>query len=321
MVVNLGIIGYKNHAERLLNILDKKRDCCLKFIYHPTKKIKDVRGTNKISDLLSCDGILIASPNNTHFSYLKKLEKFNGYIFCEKPPVVLRTELNKLKKFKIEKKRKVYFNFNFRFKKINTLFEEIIKDKHLGKIININIISTHGLAFKKEYRKSWRSKGNPHNVLDTVTIHFIDMLNFHFGKPKKIQYHPKSVAKTGTVYDTVNLNMIYGNGVDVQILNSYASPLVNEISILTSNSWIVFRKNEFVIYYPRNIFDEKGFFKDPPIYKKIKIKNDEDYHKSLIYSLDDFIFHIKNNMPFDLKFFNTSLQVNQIIIDLKDKRI
>ena len=76
MVVKLGIIGYKNHAERLLNILDKKRDCCLKFIYHPTKKIKDVRGTNKISDLLSCDGILIASPNNTHFSYLKKLEKF-----------------------------------------------------------------------------------------------------------------------------------------------------------------------------------------------------------------------------------------------------
>ena len=86
MEVKLGIIGYKNHAERLRNILDKKRNCCLKFIYHPTKKIKDVRGTNKISDLLSCDGILIASPNNTHFSYLKKLEKFNGYIFCEKPP-------------------------------------------------------------------------------------------------------------------------------------------------------------------------------------------------------------------------------------------
>ena len=119
----------------------------------------------------------------------------------------------------------------------------------------------------------------------------------------------------------VNVNMTYKNSVNVQILNSYASPLVNEISILTSNSWIVFRKNEFVIYYPRNIFDKKGFFKDPPIYKKIKIKNDEDYHKSLIYSLDDFIFHIKNNMQFDLKFFNTSLQVNQIIIDLKDKRI
>jgi len=319
MVVKLGIIGYKNHAERLLNILAKKKDCRVEFIYHPTKKLKDVRGTNKILDLLSCDGILISSPNDTHFSYIKKLEKFNGYIFCEKPPVVLRSELNSLKKFKIAKKEKIFFNFNFRFKKINSLFEEIIKDKRLGKIINVNIISTHGLAFKKEYIKSWRSKRNLHSVLDTVTVHFIDMLNLHFGKPKKIQYYPKLVAKTGTAYDTVNVNMTYENDINVQILNSYASPLANEISILTSNSWIVFRKNEFIIYHPRDTFDKKGFFKDPPIYKKLKLKKDDDYNNSLKYSLDDFIFHVKNNMPFDLKFFNTSLETNKIIIDLKNK--
>ena len=321
MTHKIGIIGYKNHAERLLNILDKKKDCCVEFIYHPTKKLKDVRGTNKISDLLSCDAILISSPNHTHFNYLKKLEKFNGYIFCEKPPVVLRSELNSLRKFKIGKKRKICFNFNFRFIKINSLIEEIVKDKHLGKIININIIWTHGLAFKKEYVKSWRSKGNIHSVLDTVTVHFIDMLNLHFGKPKKIQYYPKLVAKTGTAYDTVNMNMMYGNNVNVQILNSYASPLVNEISILTNNSWIVFRKNEFVIYHPRDVFNKKGFFKDPPIYKKLKIKIDKDYNKSLKYSLDDFIFHVKNNIPFDLKSFNTSLETNKIIIDLKKKLI
>ncbi|WP_369598061.1 Gfo/Idh/MocA family protein, partial [Mesonia mobilis] len=200
----------------------------------------------------------------------------------------------------------------FRYKKINSLFEEIIKDKHLGKIINVNIISTHGLAFKKEYKKSWRSKGNLHSVLDTVTVHFIDMLNLHFGKPKKIQYYTKLVAKTGIAYDTVNVDITYKNGINAQILNSYASPSVNEISILTSNSWIVFRKNEFIIYHPRDTFDKKGFFKDPPIYKKLKIKKDEDYNKSLRYSLDNFVFHIKNNTPFDLKFFNTSLETNKI---------
>ena len=319
MVVKLGIIGYRNHAKRLISILDKRKDCSLEFIYHPTKKIKDVRGTNKISELLPCDGILIASPNKTHFSYLKKLEKFNGYIFCEKPPVVLRSELDKLKKFKTNRKKKTYFNFNFRFKKINYLLEQIIKDKRLGKIININIILAHGLSFKKEYVKSWRSKSNRHSVLDTVTVHFIDMLNLHFGKPKKIQYNPKSVNKIGTAYDTVNINMIYDKCINVQILNSYASPLVNEISILTSNSWIVFRKNEFIIYHPRDTFDKKGFFKDPPIYKKFKINRDEDYFKSLNYSLDDFIFHTKNNVPFDLKLFNSSLEVSKIIIELKNR--
>ena len=49
------------------------------------------------------------------------------------------------------------------------------------------------------------------------------------------------------------------------------------------------------------------------------IEKDEDYIKSLNCSLDDFIFHIKNKIPVDLKFFNTSLEVNKIIIDLKNK--
>ena len=317
LVVKLGIIGYRNHAERLLNILDHKRGCRVEFIYHPTKKFKDVRCTNNLEDLLSCDGILISSPNNTHFSYLKKLEKFNGYIFCEKPPVVLDSELKKLKKLKIRNKRKIYFDFNFRFSKINSLFEQIVKDKRLGKIININIISTHGLAFKKEYKKSWRAYGNPHSLLETVTVHFIDMLNFHFGKPKKIQYYPKLVAKNGTAYDTVNMNIAYDNEINVQILNSYASQLVNEISILTSNSWVTLRKNELIIYHPRDTFDKNGFFKIPPIHKKLKVKTIEDYNKSLKDSLEYFISHVKNNIAFDMDSFNTSLETNKIILDLK----
>ena len=46
----------------------------------------------------------------------------------------------------------------------------------------------------------------------------------------------------------------------------------------------------------------------------------KDYLKSLSCSLDDFIFHTKNNTPFDLKLFNTSLEVSKIIIDLKNKQ-
>ena len=38
MVVKLGIIGYKNHAKRLISILDNKKGCSLEFIYHPLKK-------------------------------------------------------------------------------------------------------------------------------------------------------------------------------------------------------------------------------------------------------------------------------------------
>ena len=50
-------------------------------------------------------------------------------------------------------------------------------------IISINFIVSHGLAFKEEYIKSWRSDGqkNLHNILDTLTIHYLDLSNFFFG--------------------------------------------------------------------------------------------------------------------------------------------
>ena len=46
--MKLGIIGYRNHALRLRSIIEKKPNCRIDFIYHPTKKIDD---KGKIVDL------------------------------------------------------------------------------------------------------------------------------------------------------------------------------------------------------------------------------------------------------------------------------
>ena len=48
LVMKLGIIGYRNHALRLRSIIEKKPNCRIDFIYHPTKKIDD---KGKIVDL------------------------------------------------------------------------------------------------------------------------------------------------------------------------------------------------------------------------------------------------------------------------------
>ena len=103
MVINVGIIGYRNHAQRLISLVETSPVCKLKHIFHPYKKIDDFRGTNNFSDLLECDIIIIASPNSTHYEYLKKLKSFTGYVLCEKPPVVNLEELNELKKIEDSK--------------------------------------------------------------------------------------------------------------------------------------------------------------------------------------------------------------------------
>ena len=126
MVVNVGIIGYRNHAQRLISLVETNSECKLKHIFHPNKKIDDFRGTNNFSDLLECDVIIISSPNLTHYEYLKKLKSFTGYIFCEKPPAVSLEDLNELKIIDDTRKRKTFFNFKYRFSELNQKFRKYL---------------------------------------------------------------------------------------------------------------------------------------------------------------------------------------------------
>ena len=75
MKIKLGIIGYRNQAAKLLSILQNKQDVTVKSIFHPDKKIDDPRFTNDFKDILDSDAVIIASPNHTHFEYIKKLTK------------------------------------------------------------------------------------------------------------------------------------------------------------------------------------------------------------------------------------------------------
>ena len=233
-MIKLGIIGYKNHPQRLIGLIEKNKNCELQFIYHPDRKIEDKKGTNEFSDLFKCDGVIIASPNHTHLQYIiKLLNSSQAKIFCEKPPVNNKKDLEVLESLSIEHKRRIFFNFNFRFSKFSEEIEKCKNSLEIGKIIQINMIFSHGLSFKKEYKNSWRSDGenNLHNILDTLTIHYVDLMNFHFGKIKNFMYLPFLNSKIGNSFDTAQITLEYNDGIIANILTSYAAPLINEISI------------------------------------------------------------------------------------------
>ena len=322
-MIKLGIIGHRNHAQRIIDLLEKKTNCKLQFIYHPKKKIKDKRGTNNLSELFTCDGIIIASPNHTHLEYIIKiLNSSKSKIFCEKPPVNNKNDLEVLENLSKKYKKRIFFNFNFRFSELNNQIKKIKNSSELGKIIQINIISTQGLAFKKEYKNSWRSNGrkNLHNVLDTLAIHYIDLMNFHFGKIKEIKYIPSLNSKIGTSFDTTQITLIYNKGIVVNILASYAAPLVNEISILGINGFFTIRNNFAKMYSPRNNFDKDGFFISPDLKTKKKFIIKNEYNKSLKNSLFYFIETLQKKKNFNMLQFNSSISTNQTVIDLHSKK-
>lgn len=319
-LVDIGIIGYRNHAQRLISLMDNNSKCNLKYIFHPNKKIDDNRGINDFSLLLRCHVIVIASPNKTHYHYLKKLESFSGYIFCEKPPVVNLDELSKIKKILKFNNKKLFFNFNFRFSELNNIFKKYINSKEIGDIIYIEIIASQGLSFKQNYAKSWRADGinNKFNLLDTVTIHYLDLINYYFGTSKNQFYFPKLISKNGTSFDTGQLLLEYEK-FNVSIINSYATPFIGELKIIGTNGYITIRNEVLEIHTPRDTFDENDFFISPPISFKQKFNMQSDYKSSLKNSFDFFISHVLNKKEFDVSLYETSLKTTQSILELRSK--
>jgi predicted dehydrogenase len=320
-VIELGIIGYKNHASRLIKLINEIDDCIVNLIYHPNKILDVKHFTNDLNDLFDCDAIFVSSPNQTHYQYLEKLfQKYDGYIFCEKPPVTSTDHLNILTKIPTRIKNKLFFNFNYRFSKINDCLVKIKNSENIGKINHINIVATQGLAFKNEYLDSWRSDGktNLHNILETVSIHYLDLLNYNFGKINNIQYYPKLISNNGTSYDTNYITLEYEHNVTASIFNSYASPYINQISILGTNGFLNIFENQQKLFSPRDTFNSKGLFITPSILENQTFIFESEYENSLKNSINYFLNHVRNNTLIPIEQFDTSILSNKSILNIKN---
>ena len=320
MTHKIGFIGYKNHAKKLLDIVGEEKDFEVSQIYHPTKNIDDSRITNNLKDLYGCDGIFIASPNNTHFEYLKEMiENSNCTIYCEKPPVTSSEGINYLEKLTSEQKKRIFFGFNLRFSELNDLLSEYLISEKLGKIIQINIITSQGLAFKEKYLTDWRADGknNLHNIIENSSIHWIDLMIFNFGKITNSNYLPRLISNNGTSFDTNTVNLQFENGIVASIFTSYATPLVENIVIVGTNGFAIIKDGKMKISYPRDTFDENGLFTNPKSKEEIEFSFQTNGRNSLKKSVGYFLECLKGSKNFENIYFDTSVYTNKLILDLE----
>ena len=316
----IGFIGYRNHAKKLLSNVEEEIDFEVSKIYHPTKIFDDSRSTNNLKDLYECDGIVIASPNNTHFEYLKDvIENSNCLIYCEKPPVTSSEGINYLEGLTSEQKKRIFFGFNLRFSEFNDLLKQYSGSAKLGKIIQINIITSQGLAYKEKYLTDWRADGknNLHNIIENSSIHWIDLMIFNFGKTTNANYLPRLISNNGTSFDTNSVNLQFESGVVASIFTSYATPLVENIVIVGTNGFIVIADGKMKISYPRDTFDENGLFTNPKNKEEIIFSFQINGKNSLKNSMNYFLNHLRNSQLFELKDFDTSVYSNKITLEME----
>ena len=318
----IGFIGYRNHAKKLLDIVEREESVEVSQIYHPIKNIDESRITNNLKDLYECDGIVIASPNNTHFEYLKEvIENSNCRIYCEKPPVTSSEGIEYLEKLTSEQKKRIFFGFNLRFSEFNDFLKVYSKSEKLGKIIQINIITSQGLAFKEKYLGDWRADGenNLHNIIENSSIHWIDLMVFNFGKTTNASYLPRLISNNGTSFDTNSVNLQFENGMVASIFTSYATPLVENIIIVGTNGFAIIKDGKIAISYPRDTFDENGLFTNPKNKEEIDFSFQTNGKNSLKKSMNYFLDHLKNSQMFELTDFDIAIYSNKLVLEMEKK--
>ena len=320
MTHKIGFIGYRNHAKKLLDIVEENVGFEVSQIYHPSKNIDDSRITNNLKDLYECDGVFIASPNNTHSEYLEKIvENSNCLIYCEKPPVTSGEGIEYLEKLSNEQKKRIFFGFNLRFSKLNDLLKEYSKSEKLGKIIQINIITSQGLAFKEKYLTDWRADGenNLHNMIENNSVHWIDLMVFNFGKTTNSNYMPRLISNNGTSFDTSSVNLQFENGIVASIFTSYATPLIENIVIVGTNGFVIIKDGKMEFFYPRDTFDENGLFTNPKTKEEVDFSFQINGKNSLKKSVGYFLECLKRSKKIESIYFKTSMYTNKLILDLE----
>ena len=304
--MKISIIGYKNHASRLENLLKSIGITPYMWNHH----------TDNFSNLIGSDAILISSPNDTHVHYIKRILRISpdSYIFCEKPPAVNLDDLDYLDGLSLGDKSKIFFNFNRRFSYISKL----VKEKDLGKPVHFNFVSSHGLAFKDTFKDNWRftSTNELMGVYGTVAVHYIDMCIWLLGECENININ-KSTYSGSNLADSVTIDMKFKNGCTTNIFVSYVTPFINRSNMIFENAIVEQEDGVINLYENWNTVDEKGFFKKPHKQTLLEMKSSREYYNdSLKNSLVEFVKTVKSKDLFSFEYFDKSIFTNYILLNV-----
>ena len=306
--IRVGIIGLGSQYNRISKILEKKG---IGFITYKPPRNKNYFNKEGFDNLKKCNVIFILSPNDTHLKYIQLL-KDNRFIFCEKPPVNKLKDLKELKKIK---SNKLYFNYNFRFSKISETLRNAQKFG-LKELLYASIITGHGLGFKKDYPKSWRSNRKicKKGVFEIVSSHWIDLINYHYDIKKIQNLNLINFSKNTKGIDNSYCKLLLKNKSEVNIFSSYTSPLIKKIIFVFTNGILEQNDNFIEIRGPAMNLDKNNFFKKSKLIKKINLNEQQDYILSLEKSVAYFLEHAFNNKNFPKDDIKKSLASNNFII-------
>lgn len=281
-VYNVGLIGFGRMGKIYLKEINKNKYYKIINILKDRNITKNYRIINNFFESKKINLIIIASPIDTHFKYLKLAYKFKKNIIIEKPIVENSNQFRKLLTLNKNYKKKVMIHHNdvLNFKKYN-LGNQFKNKKKIEKIEMIYGKKDFSNTYKKPFF-DWL----PHPL--SIIINF-------FGQPKRLDIlnYSKKIKKKFIIE---NLKILF----DLKIF-SVVLKFSNDLNVYSKKIFIYKKEKKQIYngYLKKNQRTVKLLLDYFNKSKKINdIKKNEKVYK-LLFEIDKLIQ--KNNSKKNIK--------------------
>ncbi len=181
-MINIGIAGYGKIGRLREEILSKRNDVKITGIYDVKEHVNlnDIKFYKSYDELISSnlDVIFICAYNTVLAEYtIKALEK-GIHVFCEKPPAMTISELDKVLDAYNKTDRLLKYGFNHRYHYSVMEAKKIIDSGKMGKLLWMR--GVYGKAGSIDYDKNWRNykKYSGGGILIDQGIHMLDLIRY-----------------------------------------------------------------------------------------------------------------------------------------------
>ena len=234
------------------------------------KNFPKITHTENFNDILNSDvdGVIVATPINTHFEIVKKLLNNNKHVFVEKPLTIKKSDASKLISLANKKKLVLFVGQIFLYHPVLTKIKSILKNDPI-QFVNFE----------------WKKFGTfNENIYYNLLSHDLSIILDLFGMPKK----PKVLFKHGTVTSTDNVILTFDFNKNKKCLihiDRFANVITKSVKFETKNKILLWNDNELFEYDEQKqkyvlIFNSKKMSLEIECKQFLKILKNPNYQKN-----------------------------------------
>ncbi len=164
------------------------------------------------------DAIIVCTPSVMHYDVCKMAAEKGINVFCEKPFTTSPAQAKELADIFESKGLVNQVGYVYRFDAVFGKVKEMLDQQLIGKVVHTNVQFLSSTISKMQPEKGWRSKReNGGGATYEMGSHVIDLMEFFFGKPKKIIGTLMNQVYSEAVEDISEAQMVYNDGMSANI--------------------------------------------------------------------------------------------------------